>query len=477
VSASHQPPGRQLSITTNQAVASIIGTRFRIVGDAERTALTVFEGIVAIRRRSDDAALSVGAWQRAVVAPGMPMRAETAYAPPLTITAGGVYRGAWESTDPDHPAVTVSTTQPVIIEDSRLRGCGTMIQAAPRCQLTVRGCRIEGTRPQAAGRTQGRFIDAEQPAGIVIERNDIQGTMGILVHGPSPDAPMPVIVRENRVGDLDGRRSDGRSGWLAGGEDSEAGFVHLDGMRGIRGADISWNEVLNEPGRSLVSHLILITGTCGSAEHPIAIHDNCLSGAYPADPAGGRFSGGGICIGFGGGATLATAPGWVKVTDNQVIATVNAAIAVLGGHDIEVAGNRAVSSGCLPDGRHISAQNTAFVVWDMAKDRLRTPPTFFRNAVRDNVAGWMQWTSATSAKRVDYWFSAERPGERQADAGSTGNQELPYPITRDDEQAEWMRWKRKAHEHGAAIGAAQDGTMVQAPTAPRIQPRRTGDDP
>jgi ferric-dicitrate binding protein FerR (iron transport regulator) len=466
VAASHQPRGRQLSITTRQAVASIIGTRFRLVGGEERTSLTVFEGVVGIRRRTDDVALRVAAWQRAEVATGLPVRVETAYAPPITITAGGVYHGAWASADPEHAAVTVLTAEPVVIEGCWLRGSGTMIQAARGARLTVRGCRIEGVRPQAAGRIEGRCIDAQEPASIVIERNDIRGTTGIRVHGPSPGEAMPVIVRQNRVGNLDGRPGDGRGGWLAGDEDSEAGFVQLDGMRGIRGADISWNEVVNEPGRSLVSHLILITGTSGSAEHPITIHDNLLSGAYPADPAKGRFGGGGVCIGFGGGATLALAPGWVRVVDNQVIATVNAAIAVLGGHDIEVSGNRAVSSGTLPDGQRISAQNTAFVVWDMARDRLRTPPTFFHNTVHDNLAGWMQWTSANASKLVDYWFSADRPGDRQADAGSTGNRELPYPVTRDDEQAEWKRWLQKAHDQGPAIGAAGDSTTIQDPTAP-----------
>ncbi len=485
VAASHQPAGRQLSIATQQAVVTVIGTRFRLVADGQRTAVSVSDGVVGFRRRSDDAVLQVAAWQRAEVASGRPFRVEPAYAPPITITTGGVYHGAWESADPDHPAVTVLTTEPVVIEGSRLRGCATMVSAAPRCRVTVRGCRIEGVRPQAAGRSQGRFVEAAEPASLLIERNLIQGTTGILVHGPAPDDPLPVIVRQNAVADLDGRPSDGRGGWLAGDDDGQAAFVQLDGMRGIRGADISWNEVVNQPGQSLVSHLIMVNGTSGSMEHPIAIHDNCLFGAYPAEPAKGRFSGGGVCIGFGGGATLALAAGWVRVADNQIIATVNAAVAVFGGHDIEVVGNRAVSSGCLPDGRHISAQNTAFVVWDMAKDRLRTPPTFFHNTVHGNLAGWMQWTSATSAKLVDFWYSADLSGVRQADAGPSDNHELPYPVTRDAELAEWTRWKRKVQDHGLAIGApgggapggdAPDGdATVQDAAQPHGQPRRSGD--
>jgi hypothetical protein len=40
---------------------------------------------------------------------------DVAYDPPLVIEEGGTYRGAWESGDPEVAAVTIATTEPVII--------------------------------------------------------------------------------------------------------------------------------------------------------------------------------------------------------------------------------------------------------------------------------------------------------------------------------------------------------------------------
>src|SRR2546421_1033549 len=45
----------------------------------------------------------------------------------LVITAGGTYTGTWESDDAAIPAVAIRTAQPVIIENSTIRGKGDLI--------------------------------------------------------------------------------------------------------------------------------------------------------------------------------------------------------------------------------------------------------------------------------------------------------------------------------------------------------------
>ena len=46
---------------------------------------------------------------------------------PLVITHGGTYSGTWESDDRSVPAVVVKTSEPVIIENSVVRGRGDLI--------------------------------------------------------------------------------------------------------------------------------------------------------------------------------------------------------------------------------------------------------------------------------------------------------------------------------------------------------------
>ena len=62
-------------------------------------------------------------------------------------------------------------------------------------------------------------------------------------------------------------------------------FVQFDDIEGIEDAEIAWNKVVNEPGKSRVEDNISIYQTHGMADHPIRIHDNCIVGGYTIDPA------------------------------------------------------------------------------------------------------------------------------------------------------------------------------------------------
>ena len=46
---------------------------------------------------------------------------------PIEITSAGIYSGNWTSTDPNTPAVTIHTDQPVIIQDSVITSRGALI--------------------------------------------------------------------------------------------------------------------------------------------------------------------------------------------------------------------------------------------------------------------------------------------------------------------------------------------------------------
>ncbi len=63
---------------------------------------------------------------------------EVDWSGPIVITEGGTYSGNWQSTDAKTPAVTVSTTAPVVIENSHIRSAGNLIADHRRGQQSDR---------------------------------------------------------------------------------------------------------------------------------------------------------------------------------------------------------------------------------------------------------------------------------------------------------------------------------------------------
>jgi hypothetical protein len=239
---------------------------------------------------------------------------------------------------------------------------------------------------------------------------------------------------------IDGRKSDGKGGYLAGGEAAAelVQFVQLDKVRALGDVEIAWNEVVNEPGKSRVEDVISIYLSSGTKQSPIKIHDNFIRGAYAIDPATEKFSGGGIMLGDGVAKSDAAGdPAFVEAFDNQVLDTTNYGIAISAGHDCTIYRNRIVSAGVLPDGTRIAAQNVGAYVWDSykaGKDR------FYNNGGHDNVIGWKDKTGV----RNDWW----RPHAATWD----NNEHWPSPLDVDVYQAEWQRWQTKLKENGLTIG-------------------------
>src|SRR5437667_12360717 len=65
---------------------------------------------------------------------------------PLVITRGGTYRGEWRSDNADVPVIVIKTAEPVVIENSILRGRGHLIVSTTRhADVTIRNTRGSGT--------------------------------------------------------------------------------------------------------------------------------------------------------------------------------------------------------------------------------------------------------------------------------------------------------------------------------------------
>ena len=280
---------------------------------------------------------------------------------PIVITHGGTYRGRWQSLDPNTPAVTIDTTEPVVIVNSSVRSASDgIVDGVDGVNLTVLRTTGWGLNPGVAGRRPGRFVSIEHFVRIDIENCTLAHTSGIYLgyyigdHTPA----MSVRVLRNVALDIDGRYSNGQGGFLTGPNDhDDVQFCQLAYVEGVPGIQIAWNQVVNQPYQSRVEDNISIFRSSGTAESPILIYDNYVQGAYPADPATQDYSGGGIMLADGAASTPDQESAYVQAYDNQIVSTTNYGISITTGRDCSFYVNRIVSSGYLGDGTWIAAQN------------------------------------------------------------------------------------------------------------------------
>src|SRR5690606_5838984 len=97
----------------------------------------------------------------------------------------------------------------------------------------------------------------------------------------SPDNT--IRIRFNKAKNIDGRIHEG---WY------RSQFVQLNFRGSLPHAEIAWNEVINEPNKSLVEDNINLSNSRGTADSPILIHNNYIQGAYPYPADSKEYSGG-----------------------------------------------------------------------------------------------------------------------------------------------------------------------------------------
>lgn len=356
------------------------------------------------------------------------INATTAPADQIVITQGGTYSGQWQSLDPNVPAVLVATTEPVIIQNSLIRGRGNLISTSGGgVNLTVVNTRGYGLNPEVAGMIPGRFVNAEGVVNVDIENSYMEGTSGIYVYDYQGDysAGQTVKVLKNSAHNIDGRFSDGAGGWLADGELVQ--FFQMNGIQNLPGVEIGWNQIINDPDDSLVEDNINIYASSGTPTSPIAIHDNYIQGAYALNAAvNADYSGGGIMLSDGGSS-------YVQAFNNQVISTSNYGIAIASGHDNSFFNNRIISSGLLPTGQAIAAQNVGAYIWNMDSS-----PVFYNNSGSGNLIGWMK-----NGQRNDYWT----PNASNWSYGA-----WPGTVSSATEAGEWTFWQNKLATSGVMVG-------------------------
>ncbi len=369
------------------------------------------------------------------------------YGAPLVVEEGGSYSGAWESQQPDTPAVTIATSEPVVIESSYLRGRGDLIkQGVDGVDLTIRDSYALGLNPDKEGGEVGRFVNLENASNVVVEHNYMESTSGIRLLEFTGDAPEQTIkIIGNAVRNIDGRLSNGSGEPGAAGfyEDdgddsvSTTQFVQFDKVRDVAGVEIAWNDVLNEPDKSRVEDNVSIFLSSGIPGSPIRIHNNFIEGAYPLQPEEEDYSGGGIMLGDGDVTDPADASAYVEATSNTVVNTTNYGIAIASGHHLSFRDNRILSSGRLPNGKPVAGQNVGAYVWAAYGDST----IFFDNEATDNLVGWE--TPLEGGRNDLYMPDADR---------EDGNRSFTGSVTQSTLDAEYDVWLARAQEAGIAIG-------------------------
>lgn len=354
------------------------------------------------------------------------------YSGAIVINSGGTYSGNWESQNPAVPAVKIETSEPVIIENCNIRSKSDAISGW-WLNLTVRNCRIKGLNPNIAGRSPGRFLTGQEVKNIRIENNYFESTKGIYIRDFNGDPAIGQTIKifRNSVKNIDGRKSDGNNGFSQT-EFDWSQFVQFDDVTNVPNVEIAWNQVINEPYNSRVEDNVSFYKSSGAPGNPFRVYDNYIQGGYTGRPEVDGYSGGGILLGDEHGSLA-------EAYNNQVVSTSNYGISISGGHDNKVYNNRIVSSGLLPNGIYIAAQNVGTYVWDYS--RSRNLGLWYNNASYNNTVGW---------ERTDgygyYWFP-------DCDAGAcTGNISLPGPITRVTEANEYQLWQQKLANNNVKIG-------------------------
>ncbi|MBB4742090.1 hypothetical protein BJY16_005549 [Actinoplanes octamycinicus] len=373
-------------------------------------------------------------------------KATVSYSGPLEITKGGRYSGRWASTDPAVAAVTIHTSEPVVIENCSVRGPGNLIAAWStdratqiNMNVTVRNCHGEGLDPKVPGRARGFFFKAVWPRRVVITDNEFSHTRGVHITGDrKPAAVSELVISRNRAVNTDGRVTTGRCdphlnadprptshGSCAGFFSATLGIIEPGRF------EISWNEIINQPGQTDYTDIISVTGVAGKPGNPALVAHNYIQGAYAKDPTAGNNGSMITCGDSSPGNPAAHASRYLTCKNNTCVSFSNICIAIAEGHHNTMDGNRMISSGRLPDGRIMKGHYTGFYIRNLYHE------TFFtQNSAINNVYG------------VAYINPAGKPvkvGPVLDDCAPTAchhNTELAGTITTTTENQEHHRWKQ-----------------------------------
>lgn len=356
------------------------------------------------------------------------------YSGPIVITKGGTYSGNWESRDADVAAVDVRTSEPVIIENSNVRGTGFLIRSQGYgADITVRNTRGYGLppTPYTSYAKPRRFMAIDVFKNIIVENCYMQGTAGIYLGVEYTGNGSPsesICIRFNEALDINGQIYKGKE---------RVQFVQLNYRGEVPHAEIAWNQVINRPGTSAVEDNINIYNSRGAPHSPILIHNNYIQGAFPFPLELEEYSGGGILTDSPGTDSLA-ATAYVEVYENQLVGLGNYCLGIAGGNHVNMHHNRAIVAAAFSNGKPYHFWTGG--IW--AKDYYKRKNTF-ANSMHHNTLAVLGKSRTWRNDIFDSTFVA---------AAEYNNVILPDSVTKELEHAEFKRWKQKLVQNSITIG-------------------------
>jgi hypothetical protein len=282
----------------------------------------------AVLRNGAGTKLDVCAWTAVgdgvCSSPDVPAPAPAAFRGPLRITSGGIYTGRYESTVASTPAVTIATSEPVVLSHMTVRHRGSAVFAqGTRANLTIVDSSFTATDP---GSVQEQWdVYAYQPTALVVEHNSFLDGHGITINGNNLTTS-PFRISFNDFVDV------GRYGAT-----EMVGPVHTDKVL-APGGKVQWNRSTATYRRSVIEDAFGFYRTNGGAGNPLDIGHNLVNGAYPHSGNGSDFTGGAFDLGDGGGS-------WLLGHDNTAVNYTNNGFMIPSGHDIEHQSSVAVYDG------------------------------------------------------------------------------------------------------------------------------------
>jgi hypothetical protein len=376
---------------------------------------------------------------------------------PLKITSGGTYSGNWLSNDPNTPAVTIQTDEPVLIENSTVTGKGNLLvvkgstssaKLTSGANISIQNVTGVALDPGIAGKQRGSFVSASAVSRLSVTHCTMTGvSFGVAV---AQSTLTELSISNNVANDMEDRASDGKGGFTDK-RPNLGHFVILNGVHAAMGGDISWNQVIDTPGHASVEDIISIFGSSGqSASNSIRIHDNYLQGAFSPSAVKNNYTGSGIMT-DGSSNSLATATGFVQIYGNQVVHTANAGIGIDAGHDISVTGNSVVSCGKDASGAWIATTYAlATDMWNAYKTSV-----YFNNSISATAGGLVRPDAAGNPSVADIWA----PGVSASLNNSVGKNSFTNPCmvggdtTLDSETEEYDAWVAKLAFAAQTIGS------------------------
>lgn len=367
----------------------------------------------------------------------------------VRITHGGTYTGQWSSNDPNVPAVTVATDEPVIITGSTITGKGVLIMVWGNgsANLTLTHVTGKGLDPGVNGLARGVFLNAQKIGKLVVDHCTVIGTsFGVYLYNSS----VSKLSITNNIGqDFDDRVSDGNGGQLLN-RRVLGHFIILINSIALNGGEIAWNQFVNNTSTDAIEDIINIYNSRGaSVDAPIRIHDNYLDGAYASGQTTG-YTGSGLQT-DGPSDDPATGTGFLEIYRNVIVHSAGLGLSVDAGHNISLTNNRVVSCGYDSNGKRLTSNGYAYSMWNFYKTH-----QFHDNTIQGNSGGLIQVSKDGKPINSDFWG----PSVSDSLVNVLSDNNMDHPcwlkgiLSQAPEAAEFAAWRHKVSAAGKVLGNA-----------------------